>query len=1063
MAEQDLTSKDTSSESDERGDQRLSLENVQSSVVGLRINNNGDTNFALQNIHSNVAGSFIAHAESNVMVGGSVNFKQEDHYHISDQTDEREKIVMWLEKKSMLNFQSKRDDIWAAQDKCFKNRDDIRAHPEFRSWKEDGNGILWCYGAPGSGKSTFVTSIIRSLEHWTLEKKQHYFGHRGLAGHENRESFNAEFLMTIIVEEISLFGEVYLIFDGIEQCPNETLDSDRKTFIRWINGISKHAKVLVSSWDKPEIREGLDFSQEIRISPTEEDLMMYAMTQIQKICGPSSDPASSHSSGPLELDRFSRDIAKNSKGSFLLARMQIAATLISDTEQEDFRLPQDLFEFYNDYGMERILTQQEKYISQAMQILGWICFAARPLMADELFDLLSMSFENEKAARDILTNRCGGLVILSEDGTVSLFHQTLRSFLLGSEVKGGGLHRRSVHEAIGLTSIRHLQRSAAQSTIEAMKGPGFQYAADFWGYHIRHTRSPSARKEAQLFLQDREKIRLAAHHMSNFQISSETDISGLHLAAYFGSRWLALDFIESNISQINHSTRYGTTALHIAVKLRHDRIVEALLQHGADPNKADIKKKTPLHWAIESDELNAAAILITKAEDIDISPQDSELFTPLRRAAKNGSTKAVRLLLDWRGDIIDEQDSSGFTPLREAVTWGQQDVVDLLISRGARLEPNDKFRWSFLCFAVRHGYVGLTRRLITRGVDLNQVDEQHRKTALHLAFEHEHSMIAWHLMEAGANPNAKDDAGFTILHNFVLNWNERKNKSLFWLLLNGQSGTDLNTQDNNKNWTALHYAAAEGNSEVIWLLAATSPSRNRTNHQGRLRLDSKDLNGDIPLQIAMNNRQWLAAEILMQHGADVHSRDQGNSNMLHAAVLKAPLSTLSLLLDKGADMSRYDTQGLSPLHLAVQKKNVHAVEILCRKRPNELEMHNSMGFSALQMAAMDGSSEVVAVLLRSKSDCHRRSRCGLNSLQLSVKSKKLEVVIQLTDHGARVDESDDKGNTSLHYAAISGDDHIILELRKKKGSTNAINREGETPLHIVKKLKRSTTAWLCPI
>jgi polynucleotide 5'-kinase involved in rRNA processing len=44
----------------------------------------------------------------------------------------------------------------------------ITRHPSYTTWLEDGSGILWIKGKPGSGKSTLMEFLLRDFEQQAL-------------------------------------------------------------------------------------------------------------------------------------------------------------------------------------------------------------------------------------------------------------------------------------------------------------------------------------------------------------------------------------------------------------------------------------------------------------------------------------------------------------------------------------------------------------------------------------------------------------------------------------------------------------------------------------------------------------------------------------------------------------------------------------------------------------------------------------------------------------------------------------------------------------------------------
>ena len=78
--------------------------------------------------------------------------------------------------------------------------------------------------------------------------------------------------------------------------------------------------------------------------------------------------------------------------------------------------------------------------------------------------------------------------------------------------------------------------------------------------------------------------------------------------------------------------------------------MRALLEHGADPNTRDIKRRTPLHvvlsWDAESSNwLGFARILL--AHGPDVGTEDEEGRTPMQIALVSGQDKMVQLLSEY--------------------------------------------------------------------------------------------------------------------------------------------------------------------------------------------------------------------------------------------------------------------------------------------------------------------------------------------------------------------------------------------------------------------------------
>jgi len=107
-----------------------------------------------------------------------------------------------------------------------------------------------------------------------------------------------------------------------------------------------------------------------------------------------------------------------------------------------------------------------------------------------------------------------------------------------------------------------------------------------------------------------------------------------------------------------------------------------LLQSGANPNKRDHLKQTPLHKAAYHGHVEMAKLLLEKGAQIDAIDWSGR--TPLHAAVSNDRVIIIRLLID-RGADVDAEDSNGWTPLWRAARWTMASIgtVKLLILLGA--------------------------------------------------------------------------------------------------------------------------------------------------------------------------------------------------------------------------------------------------------------------------------------------------------------------------------------------------------------------------------------------
>ena len=170
------------------------------------------------------------------------------------------------------------------------------------------------------------------------------------------------------------------------------------------------------------------------------------------------------------------------------------------------------------------------------------------------------------------------------------------------------------------------------------------------------------------------------------------------------------------------------TPLIIAAHNGHLNTVKILLEYGADiwargtlkvteKSKQVVEGCTTLWAAASTGFLDVVKLLIER--NADVNDRTSMGSTPLKAAAYSGNLDVVRCLVE-RGqvDVNARNYDDESTSLMAACYWGHLSVVTYLINKGAfiDLQCNDRKNGNTaLHFAVQRGYIEIVRQLLTLG------------------------------------------------------------------------------------------------------------------------------------------------------------------------------------------------------------------------------------------------------------------------------------------------------------------------------------------------------------
>ena len=193
---------------------------------------------------------------------------------------------------------------------------------------------------------------------------------------------------------------------------------------------------------------------------------------------------------------------------------------------------------------------------------------------------------------------------------------------------------------------------------------------------------------------------------------------------------------------------------------------------------------------------------------------------PLHDACEAGLFIVVEKLLHEDRSRLDEFNICDFTPLQIACEYGHLDVTRLLIDKGADMNQVDNFERTLLTAACLHGHLDVARLLIDNGANVNKADNK-GVTPIYVACWHSHMDIAQLLIDNGADINEPVIDGTTPLSMSCY----RQNLDVVRFLID--KGVDLNKSVNDGE-TPLYDACANHHRDVAQLLIESEADLNRT-------------------------------------------------------------------------------------------------------------------------------------------------------------------------------------------------------------------------------------------
>ena len=391
-------------------------------------------------------------------------------------------------------------------------------------------------------------------------------------------------------------------------------------------------------------------------------------------------------------------------------------------------------------------------------------------------------------------------------------------------------------------------------------------------------------------------------------------------------------WLDSGIA-IDETTGDGWTMLHTASYNNPNADVAALLiDRGADVHARDKLGRTPLLVAAYR---NASEEVIERLIELgsDVNAPSTDGDTPILIAiGYGGSTQTIAALIDGGASFREPFGRLDYTMLHFAAQLSDDPaVIDVLIDHGARVDARDKGGETPLMKVglrkTSEFTVDMAAALMERGANVNARNSR-GGTVLHGAAQNsDRPELIAALIARGARVDALDEVGETPLMDAIIYNKHNKNFEMATALING--GADLKAGTAYQyGYTPLHVAAHSGSDSAMLSMLIDRGAD----------VDTRDNAGETPLMkaVAYNRNSEYVLDImsaLIDRGADVNARNDIRLSVLHAAAqMNQDPRVTTMLIDRGARVNERDRFGDTPLAKAVAFNPNPSVAAAIRRR-----------------------------------------------------------------------------------------------------------------------------------
>lgn len=248
-------------------------------------------------------------------------------------------------------------------------------------------------------------------------------------------------------------------------------------------------------------------------------------------------------------------------------------------------------------------------------------------------------------------------------------------------------------------------------------------------------------------------------------------------------------------------------------------------------------------------------------------------------------------------------------------------------------------------------------------------------------------------------------------------------------------------------------------------------------NRAHVSVNAMDNHGETPLMLFAVHGHLELMRKLIDNGADLSITNKKGQNVLHRACEHDQVEVCGYLHEKfslfgGSNASELvvshgtlflhdaELSGRYPLHILAEKGFVECAKQLIFPTEDPLQkqcchsllcQRDADGRSSLHLAILSGNLDITTLLLENTPDgwVDHADRLRRSPVHLCVDSvNAVQVISLLSDRAANMIATDERGDTPLHYAALSGRAAVLQALLDCGADSSAVNNDWEIPAQV---------------
>ena len=610
----------------------------------------------------------------------------------------------------------------------------------------------------------------------------------------------------------------------------------------------------------------------------------------------------------------------------------------------------------------------------------------------------------------------------------------------------------------GVTAVHIAAKQGNLDVLKLLKESGANI-------HVQNEMDRNSIMSAAIGTGDCNTVRWLIEQGVDVNHCSKKGVTAVHIAAQQGNLDV-LKLLKESGANIHAQTEMGSNSIMSASVGTGDcNTVRWLIEQGVDVNHCDKKGFTAVHIAAKQGNLDVLKLLKESGANIHVEDNEGS-YSVLLAAIGTGDCNTVRWLIE-QGVDVNHCDKNGFTAVHIAAMQGNLDVVKLLKESGANIHVEDnEGSYSVMLAAIGTGDCNTVRWLIEQGVDVNHCDKN-GFTAVHIAAKQGNLDVLKLLKESGANIHVQNEMDRNSIMSAAIGTGDCN--TVRWLI---EQGVDVN-HCSKKGVTAVHIAAQQGNLDVLKLLKESGANIHAQTEMGSNSIMSAsvgtgdcntvrwlieqgvdvnhcDKNGFTAVHIAAKQGNLDVLKLLKESGANIHVQNEMDRNsIMSAAIGTGDCNTVRWLIEQGVDVNHCSKKGVTAVHIAAQQGNLDVLKLLKESGAN-IHAQTEMGINSIMSASVGtGDCNTVRWLIEQGVDVNHCDKKGFTAVHIAAKQGNLDVLKLLKESGANIHVEDNEGSYSVLLAAIgTGDCNTVRWLIEQGVDVNHCDKNGFTAVHI---------------